>query len=247
MYGTGCDSPSAQAICRRPSCLHPKPCKNLETGQGRFIDLLASARRERGVRKVLIASGVRHDLAEKSPEIVRELAQHHTGGQLSVAPEHVADSVLARMNKPRIDSYVRFAAMFERASRDAHKEQYLVPYFLTGHPGSTLKDAVLLALWLKQRGIRPRQIQDFIPTPMSVATAMYYSGVDPVNGDAVYVARDLREKRMMKALALYWDTAEWPLVREALRAAGRADLIGNGKGCLVPSGPHRTIRRVNRT
>ena len=181
-----------------------------------------------------MASGVRYDLAERSPEFIRELAQHHTGGQLSVAPEHSNDDVLAKMKKPSIKSYERFAQAFCQASEEAGKEQYLVPYFITGHPGSTLKDTVELALYLKKHGMRPRQIQDFIPTPMAVATTMFYTGIDPLTNEPVYTATDMREKRMMKALIFYWDEQHWPLAREALRKVGRTDLIGRAPHCLVP-------------
>jgi uncharacterized radical SAM protein YgiQ len=191
-------------------------------------------REEPGVKRVLIASGVRYDLAERSPEFVRELAKHHTGGQLSVAPEHSNDDVLDKMKKPSIKSYERFAETFCRASESAGKEQYLVPYFITGHPGSTLKDTIDLALYLKAKGMRPRQVQDFIPTPMAVATTMFHTGIDPLTMEPVYTATDLREKRMMKALIFYWDETHWPLAREALHKAGRRDLIGTHPRCLVP-------------
>ncbi len=190
-------------------------------------------RREPGIDRVYVASGVRYDLAARSPEFIRELARHHTGGQLSVAPEHNSPAVLDKMKKPPVEHYERFAQAFCQASEQAGKEQYLVPYFISGHPGSTLKDTIALAVWLKRRGLRPRQVQDFIPTPMAIATAMYHTGLDPLTGKSVPVARDLREKRMMKALLLYWDPQHWPLAREALRKAGRADLIGSGPHALV--------------
>jgi uncharacterized radical SAM protein YgiQ len=222
-------------------------CKHLDTDASGFVELLRAARAEPGVRHVFVASGIRHDLAEKNPSLVREIARHHTGGQLSVAPEHVALPVLSLMRKPGIESYERFAATFARASEEAGKKQFLVPYFLTGHPGSTMKNTIDLALWLKARGLRPRQVQDFIPTPMTVATAMYHTGVDPATGDPVAVVRDLREKRMMKALVTYWDEANAPLVRAALRAAGRRDLIGRGPGCLVPAEGAPTSSPASRT
>jgi uncharacterized radical SAM protein YgiQ len=186
------------------------------------------------VKKVFIASGVRYDLAERSPEFVRDLAAHHTGGQLSVAPEHHKQEVLDRMKKPGIESYERFAEGFRCASEAAGKEQYLVPYFISGHPGSTLRDMVDLAVYLKQRGMRPRQVQDFIPTPMSMAACMYHTGLDPFTRRPVYTAKDLREKRLQKALLLYWDPAHHDEAREALIKAGRADLIGTRPRCLVP-------------
>ena len=234
MYKMTCKDDETESACRRLSCVHPGICENLVTDHAPLVGLMKKVREEAGVKKVFIASGVRYDLAERSPEFIRDLARHHTGGQLSVAPEHNDDGVLDKMKKPPIRSYERFAELFCRASEEAGKEQYLVPYFITGHPGSTLADTVELALYLKRNRMRPRQVQDFIPTPMAVATTMYHTGIDPLTMKPVYTARDLREKRMMKALIFYWDEAEWPLAREALRKAGRADLIGRGSGCLVP-------------
>ncbi|HEY8087638.1 MAG TPA: DUF3362 domain-containing protein, partial [Polyangiaceae bacterium] len=198
---------------------------------------------EKGIKRVYIASGVRYDLAERSPEFVKELAQHHTGGQLSVAPEHNSTEVLDKMKKPPIEHYERFAQMFCKASEEAGKEQYLVPYFITGHPGSTLKDTIELALYLKSNDMRPRQVQDFIPTPMAVATTMFHTGLDPLTMKPVYTATDLREKRMMKALIFWWDEASWPLAREALRKAGRGDLVGRGPHCLVPGEQGQRVER----
>jgi hypothetical protein len=235
MYKMTCKDDATESACRRLSCVHPGICENLVTNHDPLVDLLQQVRKEPGIKKVFIASGVRYDLAERSPEFIRELAVHHTGGQLSVAPEHNDPVVLDKMKKPAIQSYERFAQAFCQASDEAGKEQYLVPYFITGHPGSTLADTVKLALYLKANGMRPRQVQDFIPTPMAIATAMYYSGVDPLTMTPVYSAVDLREKRMMKALIFYWDEQHWPLAREALRKAGRPDLIGHRPDCLVPS------------
>ncbi len=234
MYKMSCRDEKTESACRRLSCVHPGICENLVTDHGPLIRLMKKVREEKGIKKVFIASGVRYDLAERSPEFVRELAQHHTGGQLSVAPEHSNDGVLDKMKKPSIKSYERFAQAFCQASEEAGKEQYLVPYFITGHPGSTLKDTIELAQYLKRNGMRPRQVQDFIPTPMAVATTMYYTGIDPMSGEEVYTAHDLREKRMMKALIFYWDAQHWPLAREALKKAGRLDLIGRGPQHLVP-------------
>lgn len=234
MYKMRCKDPKIESACRRLSCVHPGVCENLVTDHQPLIKLLRSVRKEKGIKRTLIASGVRYDLAERSPEFIRELAEHHTGGQLSVAPEHNNPEVLKRMKKPGIQSYERFAQAFCSASEAAGKEQYLVPYFITAHPGSTLKDTIELALYLKRGNLRPRQVQDFIPTPMAVATTMYHTGLDPLTMEPVPVARELREKRRMKALILWWDQAQWPLAREALRAAGRRDLIGRGIGCLVP-------------
>ncbi|HEY8944423.1 MAG TPA: YgiQ family radical SAM protein [Polyangiaceae bacterium] len=234
MYQLRCKDPRIERACRRLSCVHPGVCENLHTDHAPLVELLRAVRKEPGIDKVFIASGVRYDLAERSPEFIRELATHHTGGQLSVAPEHNNPDVLRHMKKPGIQSYERFAQAFCQASEEAGKEQYLIPYFITGHPGSTVKDTIELALYLKRQNLRPRQIQDFIPTPMAVATTMYYTGIDPLTGESVPVVRDLRQKRAMKALLLWWDEAQWPLAREALRQAGRADLIGRASHCLVP-------------
>jgi uncharacterized radical SAM protein YgiQ len=234
MYQMRCKDEATESACRRLSCVHPGICENLHTDHDPLVDLLKKVRAEPGIKKVFIASGVRYDLAERSPAFIRELAQHHTGGQVSVAPEHNDPDVLDRMKKPAIQSYERFAQAFCQASENAGKEQYLVPYFITGHPGSTLRDTIELALYLKRKKMRPRQVQDFIPTPMAIATAMYYTGIDPLSGKPVYAATDLREKRMMKALLFYWDKQHWPLAREALRKASRADLIGKSPRCLVP-------------
>ncbi|MBM4441719.1 MAG: YgiQ family radical SAM protein [Candidatus Rokubacteria bacterium] len=240
MYKLACKSPEIESKCRRLSCVHPGVCENLKTDHGPLIQLMRRVREAEGVKHVFIASGVRYDLAERSPEYVEELAKHHVGGQLSVAPEHVSPRVLEKMKKPGIESYERFQAMFACASRDAGKEQYDIPYFISGHPGSTLEDMVELALWLKKNGRRPRQVQDFIPTPMAMATCMYHTGLDPMTMEPVYTATGLRAKKLQKALLLYWSPEQWPLAREALREAGRADLIGTGPDALVP--PDRSPR-----
>jgi uncharacterized radical SAM protein YgiQ len=234
MYQMHCKSDDIESACRRLSCVHPGVCENLVTDHKPLVKLLRAVRNEPGVKRVFIASGVRYDLAERSPEFIREMAEHHTGGQLSVAPEHVNTNVLDKMKKPPIDSYNRFVEQFRCASENAGREQHLVPYFISGHPGSTLSDMVDLALYLKREGLRPRQVQDFIPTPMSMATCMYYTGMDPLTRTPVYAARDLYEKRLQKALLLYWDPAHHDLAREALHKAGRGDLIGSAKHCLVP-------------
>ena len=234
MYKMHCKDEATESACRRLSCVHPGICDNLVTDHGPLLSLLRKVRQAKGVKRVFIASGVRYDLANRSDDFIRELAEYHTGGQLSVAPEHSNPDVLKRMKKPGIDIYERFADGFCRASEASGKEQYLVPYFITGHPGSTLEDTIELALYLKKRGMRPRQVQDFIPTPMAVATTMYHTGIDPLTMEPVPVAKELREKRMMKALLFYWDPAHWPLAREALKRAKRPDLIGRGPECLVP-------------
>ncbi|HEX2574092.1 MAG TPA: YgiQ family radical SAM protein [Polyangia bacterium] len=237
MYGMRCESPDFETKCRRLSCVYPKICEHLATDHGPLIDLMQQVREAEGVRKVFIASGVRYDLAadgEHGQEYIRELARHHVGGQLSVAPEHISDDVLHKMKKPGVASYERFASAFTACSAEAGKEQYLVPYYISGHPGSTLADMVDLALYLKRKGLRPRQVQDFIPTPMSLAATMYYTGIDPIAQAPVYTAKGLREKRLQKALLLYWDEGQHDLAREALQQAGREDLIGHGPEHLVP-------------
>jgi uncharacterized radical SAM protein YgiQ len=234
MYKMTCKDEKTESACRKLSCVHPGICENLVTDHAPLVQLMKKVREADGIKKVYIASGVRYDLAERSPEFIRELAKHHTGGQLSVAPEHSNNNVLEKMKKPPIASYERFAQAFCKASEEAGKDQYLVPYFITGHPGSTLTDTIELALYLKRQNLRPRQIQDFIPTPMSMAATMYYTGIDPLTMTPVYTARDLREKRMMKALLFWWDPQHWPLARDALGKAGRRDLIGRAPHCLVP-------------
>jgi uncharacterized radical SAM protein YgiQ len=246
MYQMRCESEKYESKCRRLSCVHPQICEHLKTDHGPLIDLMKAVRREPGVKHVHVASGVRTDLAvdgARGREYLEELARHHVGGQLSVAPEHVSDTTLRLMKKPGIESYDRFTEQFRCASEKAGKEQYLVPYFISGHPGSTLADMVELALYLKRKGYRPRQVQDFIPTPMSLAATMYHTGLDPLSMKPVYTARGLREKRLQKALLLYWDPAQHELAREALTAAGRADLIGGRPECLVPDAPRRDAPR----
>jgi uncharacterized radical SAM protein YgiQ len=234
MYQMKCKDDAIEKACRRMSCVFPDICENLGTDHRPLVKLMKAVREEDGVKKVFLASGIRYDLAERSPEFIRELAQHHTGGQLSVAPEHSGKEVLDRMKKPGIESYERFAGQFKCASHEAGKEQYLVPYFISGHPGSTLREMVELGLYLKKNGMRPRQVQDFIPTPMSMAACMYHTGIDPFTRKEVYTAKDLREKRLQKALLLYWDPAHHDEAREALLKAGRGDLIGTKPHCLVP-------------
>jgi uncharacterized radical SAM protein YgiQ len=234
MYQMTCKDDAIEKSCRRLSCVHPGICENLVTDHQPLLEVMKAVRTQPGIKKVFLASGVRYDLAERSPKFIAELAKHHTGGQLSVAPEHSDDKVLDKMKKPGIASYERFAEEFQCQSQAAGKEQHLVPYFISGHPGSSLKDMVGLALYLKARDMRPRQVQDFIPTPMSMATSMYYTGLDPFTGEPVYTARDMKEKRLQKALLLYWDPAHHEEAREALQLAGRRDLIGTGPKCLVP-------------
>jgi uncharacterized radical SAM protein YgiQ len=242
MYQMRCESEKYESKCRRLSCVHPGICEHLKTDHGPLIDLMKQVRKEPGIKKVHVASGVRTDLVvdgERGQEYLEELTRHHVGGQLSVAPEHVSDETLRLMKKPGIESYDRFTERFRCASQAAGKDQYLVPYFISGHPGSTLSDMVELAQYLKRRGIRPRQVQDFIPTPMSLAATMYHTGLDPLTMKPCYTAHGLREKRLQKALLLYWDPAQHALAREALVEAGRPELIGTRPECLIPPAPRR--------
>jgi uncharacterized radical SAM protein YgiQ len=251
MYQMRCEDEKYESKCRRLSCVHPGICEHLKTDHGPLIELMRLVRKEPGVKHVHVASGVRTDLVvdgTRGREYLDELTRHHVGGQLSVAPEHVSEDTLRLMKKPPIESYDRFTEAFRCASQEAGKEQYLIPYFISGHPGSTLADMIEQALYLKKKGYRPRQVQDFIPTPMSLAATMYHTGLDPITMTPCYTAKGLREKRLQKALLLYWDPEQHDLVREALTLAGRADLIGTRPEHLVPPAPHRRppIRKSTR-
>jgi len=240
MYRLACKKPLIEAACRRPSCLFPGICPNLDTNHGPLIDLYRQARQAAGVKKITIGSGVRYDLALASPDYIEELVRHHVGGYLKIAPEHSEPGPLAKMCKPGIAAFDQFRALFDRISRQAGKEQYLVPYFLAAHPGTTLRDMVALALWCKRNGFRPDQVQAFLPTPMATATAMYHTGKNPLRplhrrgGEEVPVTRGEKERRLHKAFLRYHDPANWPVLRVALVHLGRADLIGHGRDCLVP-------------
>lgn len=240
MYRIHCRSRAIESACRRPSCVYPGICSNLETDHAPLVRLYRRARSIPGVKKVLIASGVRYDLAIASPEYVRELAEHHVGGYLKIAPEAIGEGPLSKMMKPGVGTYYRFKALFDRYSNAAGKEQYLIPYFIAAHPGTTDQDMLELALWLKQNGYRADQVQAFLPGPMATATAMYHSGRNPLrkvtrNSEEVVIPKGLRQRRLHKAFLRYHDPANWPLLREALRRMGRSDLIGNGKRHLVPA------------
>ncbi|HEX7036214.1 MAG TPA: YgiQ family radical SAM protein [Pseudomonadales bacterium] len=239
MYRLACRSRSIEAACRRPSCVYPAICPNLNTDHSALVSLYRKARAVPGVKKVLIASGVRYDLAVESPEYVRELVTHHTGGYLKIAPEALTEGPLSKMMKPGMGAYYRFKELFDRYSRQAGKEQYLIPYFIAAHPGTTDEDMLELALWLKANGFRADQVQAFLPAPMATATAMYHSGTNPLrkvsrDSEQVVVPKGLRQRRLHKAFLRYHDPNNWPLLREALVRMGRADLIGNGKRHLVP-------------
>ncbi|MEN0062667.1 MAG: YgiQ family radical SAM protein [Myxococcota bacterium] len=246
MYKMRCKDKAIESKCRKLSCVHPTVCENLVTDHGPVVEVMKAVREEPGIKHTFIASGIRTDLAIRSPEYIEELAAHHVGGHLSVAPEHVSDRVLDKMKKPGIAPFERFRHLFQCASEQAGKEQYDIPYFISGHPGCGLSDMVELAQWLKTHGYRPRQVQDFIPTPMSIASAMYWTGLDPLTMEPVEVARGLREKKLQKALLLYWNRDHWPLAREALRQAGREDLIGRGPNALVPPEPRHAKGRSRR-
>jgi uncharacterized radical SAM protein YgiQ len=240
MYRLACKSREIESACRRPSCVYPGICPNLNTDHAPLIRLYRRARALPGIRKVLIASGVRYDLALESPEYVKELAQHHTGGYLKVAPEALAEGPLSKMMKPGVAAYDRFKALFERYSREAGKEQYLIPYFIAAHPGTSDQDMLELALWLKRQSLRADQVQAFLPGPMATATAMYHSGKNPLrritrSSEEVLVPKGLKVRRLHKAFLRYHDPNNWPMLREALRRMGRADLIGNARQQLVPA------------
>ena len=239
MYRMECKSREIEAVCRKPSCVFPDICSNLGTDHGPLVRLYRKARAIPGVKRIFIASGVRYDLAVRSPEWVKELAQHHTGGYLKIAPEHTEDAPLKHMMKPGIGAYDRFKELFDRYSAEAGKEQYLIPYFIAGHPGTTDEDMLNLALWLKKNGFRPDQVQAFLPSPMASATAMYYTGKNPLKplkmNEPVYVVKSLQQRRLHKAFLRYHDANNWPMLREALQRMGRADLIGNSKHHLVPT------------
>jgi uncharacterized radical SAM protein YgiQ len=239
MYRLACKSRAIESACRKPSCVFPGICPNLDTDHAPLIELYRKARALPGIKKVLIASGVRYDLAIESPEYVKELAQHHVGGYLKIAPEAISEGPLSKMMKPGIGTYDRFKELFDRYSKEAGKQQYLIPYFIAAHPGTTDEDMLELALWLKRNGFRADQVQAFLPSPMATATAMYHSGKNPLRrvtrtSEEVVIPRGLKVRRLHKAFLRYHDANNWPLLREALRRMGRADLIGPGKQHLVP-------------
>jgi len=247
MYEMRCTRPEVEAKCKRLSCVYPTVCKLLGTDHGPLVELMRRARTEPGIRKVLVASGVRMDLAQMYPEYMRELTAHHVGGHLKVAPEHTDPTVLGVMKKPVIDNFGTFAADFKKGSAEAGKsKQYLVPYFISSHPGSDLHAMIDLAVFLKRNGYRPDQVQDFIPAPFDIATALYYTGIDPFTKQQVYVAKGLRDRKMQRALMQFFKPENWFTVREALVQAGRQDLIGNGCDCLIPAQPPKEAIEARR-
>ncbi len=256
MYRLGCRSPEIEAACRKPSCVYPGVCQNLHTDHAPLVHLYRRARALKGIKKILIGSGLRYDLAVLAPDYVKELVTHHVGGYLKIAPEHTQSGPLSKMMKPGIGSYDRFKTMFDKFSAEAGKAQFLVPYFIAAHPGTSDEDMMQLALWLKKNGFRADQVQTFYPSPMATATAMYHSGKNPLGrvgraSEAVDVVRGDKRRRLHKAFLRYHDPANWPLLREALKAMGRMDLIGNGKHHLIPTyqplgdGSYSSPRRKN--
>lgn len=261
MYRLGCKSPEIEAACRKPSCVYPGICSNLQTDHEPLIQMYRRARALRGVKKILIGSGLRYDLAIRSPEYIKELVTHHVGGYLKIAPEHTEGGPLSKMMKPGIGTYDRFKQLFEKFSEEAGKKQFLIPYFIAAHPGTSDEDMMNLAVWLKKNGFRADQVQTFYPSPMATATAMYHSGFNPLKGlsreagraEKVDIVRGDRRRRLHKAFLRYHDANNWPLLREALSEMGRADLIGNGKHHLIPTyqpttdGSYQSARRKNST
>jgi uncharacterized radical SAM protein YgiQ len=246
MYEMRCLRPEVEAKCKRLSCVHPKVCKLLGTDHGPLVDLMRRSREVPGIEKVYVASGIRMDLAQKSPEYMAELAEHHVGGHLKVAPEHTDPEVLRIMKKPDAADFANFTRAFQEASTRAGKKQYLVPYFIASHPGSDLSVMIDLAVFLKRNGYRPDQVQDFIPAPFDIATCMYHTGIDPFTGKEVHVATGLRDRRMQRALMQFFKPENYFVVREALLKAGRRDLIGSGCDCLIPAHPPRQALEARR-
>ena len=241
MYQMNCKDEKTHDSCRRLSCVYPTICKNLVTDHDPLIELYQKSRAIKGVKKISIGSGLRYDLAVKSPKYIKELVTHHVGGYLKIAPEHTEDASLAKMMKPGIGTYDRFKELFDKAAKEAGKELYLIPYFIAAHPGTTDEDMVNLALWLKRNGFRADQVQTFTPTPMSISTAMYYSEKNPLHpvrrgaaSEIVKTARSGHRRKLHKAFLRYHDAANWPVIRAALKDMGREDLIGRGKQHLVP-------------
>lgn len=240
MYRLACKDEITEAACRRLSCVYPTICKNLNTDHTSLINLYRKARAIPGIKKVFIASGLRYDLALESPEYIEELVTHHVGGYLKIAPEHTEQGPLSLMMKPGMGAYDKFKQLFDKFSKQAGKEQYLIPYFIAAHPGTSSNDMVQLALWLKKNNFRLDQVQTFLPSPMATATAMYHSGKNPLrrvarNKGDISIPKGLKTRRLHKALLRYHDPENWPLLRQALKDMGRSNLIGNGKKHLIPA------------
>ena len=244
MYRLACKDPNIEKHCRKLSCVFPGICQNLNTDHKPLISLYQKAREIEGVKRIHIASGVRYDLAATDPEYIKELVTHHVGGYLKIAPEHTEEGPLSKMMKPSMRAYDDFKQLFEKYSREAGKEQYIIPYFIAAHPGTTDEDMLNLALWLKANNFRTDQVQAFLPTPMSLATAMYYSERNPLkpirkDSEQVGSAKSLKRRQLHKAFLRYHDPNNWPLLRQELRYMGRSDLIGSGKEQLIPAESHR--------
>lgn len=240
MYKLRCKSKKAESTCRRLSCVFPDICKHMDTDQTPTVNLYRKAREVEGVKKVLIASGVRYDLAIEDPNYVKELVTHHVGGYLKIAPEHTENGPLSKMMKPGMGTYDRFKELFEKYSKEAGKKQYLIPYFISAHPGTTDLDMVNMALWLKRHDFKLDQVQNFYPSPMANATTIYHTEMNSLkniknNKEVVSVPKGARQRRLHKAILRYHDPAGWPMIREALKKMGKAKLIGNGPNCLVPA------------
>ena len=239
MYKLNCKSPAIQKTCKRLSCVYPTICKHLDTDHSPTTKLYRRARAVDGVKRVAIASGLRYDLALKDPEYIEELVTHHVGGYLKIAPEHSEENTLSKMMKPSISAYDEFKRLFDKFSKKAGKEQYLIPYFIAAHPGCDVEDMLNLSLWLKEHKFKPDQVQTFYPSPMALATAMYYSGRNPLEkvrykSEKLNVVKDIEQRRLQKAFLRYHDEKNWPILREALHSMGRKDLIGNGPNQLIP-------------
>ena len=258
MYRLGCKTPEIEAACRKPSCVFPGICQNLTTNHDPLIKIYQRGRTLKGVKKILISSGLRYDLALQSPAYIKELVQHHVGGYLKIAPEHTESGPLDKMTKPGIGNYDKFKTLFEKFTLEAGKKQFLIPYFIAAHPGTSDEDMLGLAVWLKKNGFRADQVQAFYPSPMATATAMYHSGKNPLrrvtrDSEEVQIVRGEKRRRLHKAFLRYHDPNNWPLLREALKAMGRADLIGNGKHHLIPTfqpmtgGAYDSARKKNST
>ncbi|MBC8520238.1 MAG: YgiQ family radical SAM protein [Gammaproteobacteria bacterium] len=251
MYRMRCKSREIESACRRLSCVYPEICKHMDTNHQPLINLYRKARELPGVKRIFIASGLRYDLAVRSPEYIEELVTHHVGGYLKIAPEHTEDGPLSKMMKPGIDVFYRFREMFDRFSKKAGKEQYLIPYFIAAHPGTTDRDMADLALWLKKNRFRPDQVQNFLPTPMSLATTMYHSTHNPLrkikgDTDSMPIPKGGRRRRLHKAFLRYHDPNNWPLLRQALKDMGLSSWIGSGKEQLVPAEQKRARNRYGK-
>ena len=247
MYQMRCTRPDVEAKCKRLSCVHPTVCKLLGTDHGPLRELMSRARTEPGIKRILVASGIRMDLAQLDPEYLKDLAAHHVGGHLKVAPEHTDPHVLELMKKPANVNFEGFARAFKKASTEAGKpKQYIVPYYIASHPGSDVHAMIDMALFLKRNGYRPDQVQDFIPAPFDIATCMYYTGVDPMTKQTVAVARGMRDRKMQRALMQFFKPENYFEVREALVNAGRGDLIGGGCDCLIPAQPPKEAIEARR-